>query len=74
MLGEDPTYGINERLGSAEKKNSINFSKANTKFCLRLRYNADKSHFFLNGKETFKFKADNKNIKFLTQFCFGKYF
>ena len=50
VLGEDPTYGINERLGSPEKKNSINFSKANTKFCLRLRYNDDKSHFFFKWK------------------------
>ena len=30
VLGEGPTQGIN---GTVEKKNSINFSKANTKFC-----------------------------------------
>ena len=26
---------------------------------------------YVNGKEIFKFKADNKNINFLTQFCLG---
>ena len=24
---------------------------------------------YVNGKEIFKFKADNKNVNFLTQFC-----
>ena len=36
VLGESPTYGINESFGSPEKKFSINFSKGNTKFCLSL--------------------------------------
>ena len=26
---------------------------------------------FVNGKETFKFKADNKNVNFPTQLCLG---
>ena len=26
---------------------------------------------FVNGKEIFKFKADNKNVNFPTKFCFG---
>ena len=26
---------------------------------------------FVNGKEIFKFKADNKNINFPTRFCLG---
>ena len=29
------------------------------------------SQLYVNGKEIFKFKADNKNINFLTQFCLG---
>ena len=45
------------------------FSKANTKFCLNLQYNNDNSYLFVNGKEIFKFKADNKNVNFSTQFC-----
>ena len=27
--------------------------------------------FFVNGKEIFKFKTDNKNVNFPTQFCLG---
>ena len=26
---------------------------------------------FVNGKEIFKFKADNKNVNFPTRFCLG---
>ena len=26
---------------------------------------------FVNGKEIYKFKASNKNVKFSTQFCLG---
>ena len=50
---------------------SINFSKANTKFCLSLYYNGDNSYLLANGKEFFKFKANNKNFNFPTQFCLG---
>ena len=32
---------------------------------------ADNSYLFVSGKEIFKFKADNKNVNFLTQFCLG---
>ena len=27
---------------------------------------------FVNGKGIFKFKAENKNVNFLTQFCLGR--
>ena len=68
MLGEGPTYGINGSFCSPGKTFCINISKANTKFCLSLNYNADNSHFFVNGKEIFKFKADNKNVNFQLNF------
>ena len=48
---------------------SINFFKANAKFCLSLHCNADNRYFFVNGKEVFKFKADNKRVNFPTEFC-----
>ena len=48
ILGADATYGINGSFRSPEKKCSINFSKANTKFCLSLHYNADNSYLFVN--------------------------
>ena len=35
------------------KKIAINFTKANTKFCLSLHYNADNNYLFVNGKEIF---------------------
>ena len=66
VLGEGPTFGINGSFGSPEKKFSINFSKAATKFCLSLSCNACNSYLFVNGKETFKFKADNKSVNFPT--------
>ena len=58
----DPTFGINGRFGSPEKKFSINFSKGNSKFCLSLHYNADNSYLFVNGGEIFKVKAKNNSI------------
>ena len=67
MPGEGPTFGINGKFGSPDKKKfSINFSQGNTKFCLGLHYNTDNNYLFVNGKEIFKFKADNKDFKFLT--------
>ena len=60
-----------ETFGSPEKKISINFRKANTKFCLSLHYNTDNSYLFVNGKEIFKFKVDNRNVKFPIQFYRG---
>ena len=39
------------------------------KFCLSLHCNADNSYLFVNEKEIFKFKAENKNVDFPTQFC-----
>ena len=34
-----------------------------------MHYNADNSYLFVNGKEIYKFKADNKDENFPTQFC-----
>ena len=62
ILGLGPTFGIYGSFGLPEKKFSINFTKANTKFCLSLHYNADNSYLFVNAKEIIKFKADNKNV------------
>ena len=47
ILGQDPTFGINGSFGSPEKKFDINFSKANTSFCLSLLYNHYNSWVFL---------------------------
>ena len=71
ILGLGPTYGINGKFGTTEKKFSINFTKSNIKFYLSLNYNGDNSYLFVNGKEITKFKADNKNVNFRTRFCLG---
>ena len=55
-----------EAFDHQKKKFSINFIKADTKFCLSLHYNADNSYLFVNEEENFKFKTDNKNVKMLT--------
>ena len=36
-----------------------------------MHYNGDNSYFLVNGKEIYKFKADNKDVKFPSQFCLG---
>ena len=69
ILGEGDTNGVNLSFGGPGKKFSINFSKANTKFCLSLHCNADNSYLFVNGKEIFNFKAANENVNFPTSFC-----
>ena len=66
ILGEGPTYGINRSFGSPKKRFSIKFTKASSKFCLSLRYNADNSYLFVNGKEVFKFKAGNCQLSFVS--------
>ena len=41
---------------------SINFSKANTKFCLSLHYNGVNSYLYVNKTKIYKFKAHD-NIR-----------
>ena len=43
ILGEADIFGINESITVSEKKFSVNFRKANSKYCLSLHYNADNS-------------------------------
>ena len=74
MLGQGPIFGINESFGSQEKKFSISFSIANRKVFLSFNYNSYNSYLFVNGKEIFKFKTDNKNVNLPTQVCLGSIF
>ena len=69
ILREGPTFRINGSFGAWEKRIDINSSKAKTKFCVSLHYNADNSYLFVNGKEIYKFKANNGNINFPSRFC-----
>ena len=53
-----------EALVHHRKKFSINFSKANTKLCLSLHYNADNSYLFVNGKDSLSLKPTIKTLTF----------
>ena len=66
MLGAGDTFDINGCFGAPKKNFSINFSKAMTKICLNLHYNADSSYFFVNRKEMF-----NGNVNFPSPFSLG---
>ena len=57
-----------------KKKLSINFTKANTKFCLSLYYSGVNNYLFVNGKEIYNFKADNEKVDSPTQYCLGRIF
>ena len=73
MLGEGPIFGISGNFGSPEKKFSINFSKANTKFCLSLPYNASNSYLFVNGKEILRLKPTTEMLTFQVNFVSEAY-
>ena len=44
------------------------YLKQKQNFVWRLHYNDDNIYLFVNGKEIFKFKSDNKNVNFTIQF------
>ena len=60
-LGKGPTDEINGSVGTTEQMFSI----------LSSHYNDNDSYLFVNDEKIHKFKADNKNIDFNTQFCLG---
>ena len=64
LVDEGPSYGINWR-----KRLALILVKQIQTFPWVLHYNADHSYLFVNGKEISKFKAENKNVNFPTQFC-----
>ena len=50
IFGKGPTQGLEHTL-TAEKLDSINFTKENTEFYLSLHYNGANSYLFVNGTE-----------------------
>ena len=62
VLGKGPTQVLGEHSLSAEKMDSINFTKINTKFCLSLHYNRANNYLFVNGTEIHKFTAKDSMI------------
>ena len=71
MPGEDPNYSINGSFGAPENRFSIDFGEAKTKFYLSLYCNGDNSYLYVIRKEMCKFKTDNENVNFPSQFCLG---
>ena len=69
VLGIGPTQGLEHTL-TAEKMYSINFTVTKKKFCLSLHYYGANSYFFVNGIETYKFKAKDSKIVAIT-LCLG---
>ena len=63
VLGHAFIQKINNTTNYAEGSYSSNFSIENKVFCLSLHCNGDNSYLFVNGKEVFKFKAKNSEIK-----------
>ena len=70
LLSKGTYHGINDRSGEAEKKISINFSKAKTEFCLSLHYIGYGSYLYVNKTEIYKFKA-NHNISWYNFYSGG---
>ena len=54
VLGEGST-DINGSVSLAEKKFSINFSKAKETICLTFHYNDSNSYLFFKERESYKF-------------------
>ena len=61
VLRKGPTQGLGHTL-TAEKTYSIIFTVTKKRFCLSLHYNGANSYLFVNGTETFKFKAKDSEI------------
>ena len=61
ILGKGRTQGLEHTL-SAERLYSTNFTKENTKFCLRSHYNGSNSNLFVNVKEIHKFTVKDSEI------------
>ena len=62
-----------EALDHQRKNLVLNVLKQTQNVTLQKSLNciADNSYLFVNRKQFFKFKADNKNVIFRTQFCLG---
>ena len=63
VLDEGITQGLDDTTLTAEKKYSINFSKSNTTFCLKLHYNEEDSYLFVNGTDIIECKAKESERK-----------
>ena len=68
ILGGDLLLTLTALSALSEKKISINFTKAKTKYCLILHCNGGNNYLFVNEKEIYNLKANNKMLTFLLNF------
>ena len=73
MLDEGDTFGINGSFVAPEKKFSINFSKATTKFCISLHYMVTIVTCLLTGKKSLSLKQIIKMSTFQISFVLAAY-
>ena len=71
ILDKGPTQGLDDTTLTAEAHYSVNFSRSNKKFYLRLHYNGSNSFLFVNAANIYQFKAKDSEIK---KKDFKKYF
>ena len=70
VRGKNFVQGINGTTIYAEKLYSINLTENSKKICLSLHYNGTNSYLFVNGTETYKFKAkDSETVA--SPLCLG---
>ena len=69
VLGKGLTQGL-ERILTAEKMYSINFTVTKKKLCLSLHYNGAISYLFVNSTEIYNIKAKDSEIV-ATPLCLG---
>ena len=63
VLGIGPTQGLDDTTLAAEAQYSINFSRLNRKFRLRLHYNGSNSFLFVIATKIYQFKAKESETK-----------
>ena len=63
ILGKGETKVLGNTTLTAEAEYSINFSRSQRQFCLRLHYNGTNSFLFVNTPKTHHFKARDSEIK-----------
>ena len=71
ILVEGPTQALYEITMTAEKKNSINFTKYPKQICVSLHYIGANSYLFVNCTELHKCKAKDSEIN-VSPLCIGK--
>ena len=69
-LVEGPTQRLDDTTLPSERKYSINFSKSQKKFILRLHYNGSNCFLFVNAPKIYQFKANDSEIK-IYPLCLG---